>query len=223
MRASYRIGLACLLAAVSAGGTLQSRTATREMVVGWHDEFNSLEGWAPWTANGGADILTSTDGAMRVRLGKTAMYMDVFKDYRAGVWKDVEVDLNRYPIFAVRSSRFRGAASWDVDVLDYRDRNAADARDISRGGGIPVPGNPEGLAADRLADTGNRYAAETVFTFMPPNPKRQGKRRVRIMVNLSGPKRGGSLDVAWIRFLTIEQGRMLRDSPTASRWQVRSE
>jgi hypothetical protein len=94
------------------------------LVVGWHDEFNSLEGWSPWTAFGGADILGGMDGTLRVTLGSTSMFMQEFGHYRAGVWKEVDVDLHRYPILAVRVLHFRNGSSWDVGVLEYRDKNA---------------------------------------------------------------------------------------------------
>jgi hypothetical protein len=162
------------------------------------------------------------DGTLRVTLGKTAMYMPVFKDYRAGVWKEFEIDLNRYTTLAVKANRFRNGRSWDAQVLEYRDPNAADARDIATHGGIPVPGNPEKLAADEVASTGNRYTAETVYVFIPPNPRRAGKRRVRVMLNLAGPQQGAVVDFAWIRLLTVEQARLLREHPTRQ-WRITTE
>jgi hypothetical protein len=200
-----------------------SRLQSRALTVGWHDEFNTLEGWSPWTANGGADILSGMDGTLRVTLGKTAMYMPVFKDYRAGVWKEFEIDLNRYTTLAVRANHFRNGRSWDAQVLEYRDPKAPDVRDISTHGGIAVPGNPEKLAVDEVASTGNRYSAETVFVFIPPILKRTGKSRVRVLLNLSGPTQGASVDFAWIRLLTVEQGRLLREHPNSQRWTITAE
>src|SRR5437762_493916 len=92
--------------------------------VGWHDEFNTLDGWSPWTAFGGFDILRGDVGKLEVVLGKTSMYMPGFKDYRAGVYQDFDVDVNRYPVLAVRVLRIHHAATWDVQLFQYRDRNA---------------------------------------------------------------------------------------------------
>jgi hypothetical protein len=184
------------------------------LVVGWHDEFNSLDGWQPWTAFGGADILEGMDGTLRVRLGRTSDFMKAFGHYRAGVYKEFDVDLNRYPVLAVRVSRFYGGASWDVGVLEYRDSSAPDARDISKGGGIPIPGNPQGLAADLVGDSTARYRAETIFVVAQGNARRKaGKSHVRLLLNLSGPKRDAFVDFAWVRFITPGEVERLRNNP----------
>lgn len=181
------------------------------LVVRWHDEFNTLEGWSPWTAFGGADVLSGRAGALRVTLGKTSMFMREFGHYRAGVWKEFAVDLNRYPVLAVRVNRFRNGASWDVGLLEYRDRNAPDARDISRGGGIPIPGNSEGLAADLAATSSGRSRAETIFVDVQDNFRRKaGKSHVRLLLNLSGPRQGATVDFVWARFITRQEVETLR-------------
>jgi hypothetical protein len=188
------------------------------LVVGWHDEFNSLEGWSPWTAFGGADILGGMDGTLRVTLGSTSMFMQEFGHYRAGVWKEVDVDLHRYPILAVRVLHFRNGSSWDVGVLEYRDKNAPDARDITHGGGVPIPGNAQGLAADQVATSNGRNHAETIFVNVQENAHRKpGKSHVRLLLNLSGPEQGAIVDYAWVRFIPRREVDWLRNNPTSER------
>lgn len=208
------LSLLCAATAPNRAASTAHRTPYQTLVVGWHDEFNSLEGWSPWTAFGGADILGGMDGTLRVTLGKTSDFMKAFGHYRAGVYKEFDMDLHRYPVLAVRASRFRDGASWDVGLLEFRDSSATDARDISKGGGIPAPGNPQGVAADLVANSSARYRAETIFVVVQGNARRKpGKSHVRLLLNLSGPKRDAIVDFAWVRFLPTHEVERLRNNP----------
>lgn len=195
----------------------------KPLIVGWHDEFNTSQGWSPWTA-GGKDILSQRYGALRVTLGNTSMFMKEFGHYRAGVWQDFDVDLNRYPLLAVRVTRFEAGSSWDINLFEYRDPNAPDARDITHGGGIPVPGNPQGLAADIVANSSGRYRAEMIFVDVQENTRRKpGKSHVRLLLNLSGPQKGAFADYAWARFIRREDVERMRNNPTSRNLPVVEE
>ena len=80
--------MALMVAAVSV--TAQTTLRHNALVVGWHEEFNTLDNWAPWTAFGGFDILRGDGGKLTVVVGKTAMRDDNFNNYRAGVYRDFD-------------------------------------------------------------------------------------------------------------------------------------
>ncbi len=209
--------ISCVLQGMQAQTTTRHRAQRHALVVGWHDEFNEPGDWQPWTRPGATDIMSVSNGALRVTLGNTSHFFKEFGHYRAGVWTEFDVDLNRYPVLAVRANHFHGGSSWDAEVFEFRDKSAPNVRDVANGGSIPVPGNAEQLAADRVANSGARNTAETVFTVVQPNPnvKRGGKSHVRLQLNLSGPKHGAFADYAWARFITREEVEALRNNPTS--------
>lgn len=89
--------LACALTPVC------TAAQTGPLVVGWHDEFSRPVAWAA-TAPGGADISQRRGGTLTLTLGPTAVF-DPNTFAWASVSRDVEVDLNAYPILAVRALR----------------------------------------------------------------------------------------------------------------------
>jgi hypothetical protein len=197
------------------GLCLMAQAHPAPLTVGWHDEFNKLDDWAPWTG-GSFDVLRGDVGKLTVVLGKSSMYMQVFKDYRAGVYRDIDVDLDHYPIVAVRAVGFQKAGQWDVQVMQYREPNAPDSRDVSKGGGIPIPGNPQRLAADLVGESKGHKGPDLVFMEVKALPSARGKKHVRLMLNLSGPQQQGYVEFAWVRFIRKEDVRRLRANPRLS-------
>ncbi len=191
------------------------------LVVGWHDEFKVLDGWQPWTASGQFDILRGAVGTMTVVLGKTSMYMSAFKHYRAGVYQDIAVDVDHFPVVAIQVLKLHRLASCDVGVQQYRDPAARDAR-VPGTGSIPIPGNPNHLAAD-LIGSGSSKTPGILFIRLTPRPSDVGKKALHVMINVSGPNPQGYADFGWIRFIRDEDVEFVRLHPDFNRIQTAEE
>ena len=161
------------MALLVVAGTVLAQTQTQGnqvFTVGWHDEFNTLDNWAPWTAFGSFDILRGDVGKLTIVVGKTAIRDTNFNNYRAGVYQDFDVDLEQYPILAVHVLRMQGAATWDAEVGEYRDEARPEAHDTSRGGNVARPGNPKQLVFDTVGDSHGQRKAGVVFVPLTPSP-----------------------------------------------------
>jgi hypothetical protein len=214
------IGLSIALMIVA--GAVTAHTQARRdhvLIVGWHDEFNSLDNWAPWTAFGGFDILRGDDGKLTVVLGKTSMHDTNFHNYRAGVYQDFDVDLAHYPVVAVRVIGMHNAATWDAEVGEYREESLPNAREQSHGGFIARPGNPKQLVMDSIGDCGGQHKPGLVFIRLQPTPYgSKGKQHVRLLLNANGSLQG-YVDFAWVRFIRREDVARLRSHP--DNWTIR--
>ena len=211
----YRAGF-LFIALTTIAGSVTAQTVARRhhaLVVGWHDEFNSLDNWAPWTAFGGFDILRGDVGKLTVVLGKTAMHDANFDNYRAGVYRDFDVDLAQYPVVAVRVLRMQNAATWDSQVGEFRDEALPEAHDTSHEGHIARPGNPMQLVFDSIGDCGGQHKPGLVFISLTLTPfGSKGKQHVRLLLNANGPRQS-FVDFAWVRFIRREDMAHLRSHP----------
>lgn len=187
----------------------------RPLVVGWHDEFNTLDDWSPWTAYSGFDILRGDIGKLTVVLGKTAIRDTNYNNYRAGVYQDFDVDLAHYPVLAVRALRMQEAATWDAQVGEYRDETLPLAHDTSHGGNIARPGNPKQLVFDTIGNCGAQHKPGLVFIPLTLSPYgSKGRQHVRLFLNANGPRQG-YVDFAWVRIIAREDIARLRSEPDA--------
>ena len=212
---SHKAGFLFILLMVVAGA-VTAQTATghhRPLVVGWHDEFNMLDNWAPWTAFGSFDILRGDVGKLTVVMGKTAMRDVNFNNYRAGVYQDFDVDLAKYSVVAIHVLRMQNAATWDAQVGEYRDEALPEAHDTSHGGGVARPGNPKQLVMDSIGDCGAQHKPGLVFISLSPTPYgSQGRQHVRLLLNANGPRQS-YVEYAWVRFIRREDVERLRSHP----------
>lgn len=211
----YRTGFLFMALLVVTGSVTAQKTARHHhaLVVGWHDEFNTLDNWAPWTAFGGFDILRGDVGKLTVVLGKSAMRDANFDNYRAGVYRDLDVDLAQYPVVAVRVLRMQEAATWDSQVGEYRDEALPEAHDTSHGGHVARPGNPKQLVFDSIGDCGGQHKPGLVFISLKPTLfGSKGKQHVRLLLNANGPRQS-FVDFAWVRFIRREDMARLRSHP----------
>ena len=203
-------------------GSAVAQTSVRRhhvLVVGWHDEFQTLDNWAPWTASGGVDILRGAVGKLTVVVGKTAIRDANFNNYRAGVYQDFDVDLVHYPILAVRATQLHNVASWDAQVGEYRDEAAPEAHNPSHGGSILRPGNPQQLVSDLAGQCQGQHKPGLVLIPLTPTPYgNKGKQHVRLLLNVNGPGHDGYVDFAWVRFIRREDAARLRQHRNG--WQV---
>ncbi len=212
---SHKAGFLFVLLMVVAGAVTAQTAAGhhRPLVVGWHDEFNMLDNWAPWTAFGSFDILRGDVGKLTVVMGKTAMRDANFNNYRAGVYQDFDVDLAKYPVVAIHVLRMQNAATWDAQVGEYRDEALPEAHDTSHGGGVARPGNPKQLVMDSIGDCGAQQKPGLVFISLSPTSYgSKGRQHVRLLLNANGPRQS-YVDFAWVRFIRREDVAHLRSHP----------
>lgn len=169
-------------------GPLHAAPGPAPLVVGWHDEFTrSLGDWKPFPG-GGADVSRRRRGVLTLTLGPGAA-SDPRTFAWAGVSRVVDVNLDEYPVLAVRVVRLSRDCWWDAVVQ-------------------PVgPGAPE-VKTDSLPERG--LLLFDVRARVGPTGDRQ---RLRLRLNVAGLRRGGSVDYAWVRFIRREDAERLRRQP----------
>lgn len=163
------------------------------LLVGWHDEFTRAVVWAPFPG-GNADVSHRLRGVVTLTLGASAA-SDPRTFCWGGVCQDVDVDLSAYPILAVRALRVSPDCWWDGALQ-------------SSAGGRPAGHE---VKTDSLPEPGLVLFDVSARLHSPAGPN--GKSRVRLRLNVAGPRLGGSVDYAWVRFIRREDANRLRRQP----------
>src|SRR5262249_15546336 len=87
------------------------------LVVGWNDECNNKNIWQAFPPPNTPDVSARHRGMLQLRIGKGAIPdPNPFPYYWASVSRYLEVNLERYPILAVRAVNLKGPSWWDVTV-----------------------------------------------------------------------------------------------------------
>ena len=199
----YRMWVVVLLA-----GCLQSVATARvqdgeRLQTGWHDELNAtaVHDWTWQPPQGRADLSAPSVGVLRLTLGDGAQEDHIGKDayYWATCARYATVDLDRYPILAVRTLDVKGKRDpwWDVTLNDYQG-GETHGPDI---GGSLKPGTKPGLL---LFD-------------VTANGRLTGKRQLRIRLNVAGLERGAYADYSYVRFLQRKDRKRLEENPDLQR------
>lgn len=166
------------------GPTVTARN--RRLAVGWSDEM-SAQTRPLWTSVNGAEIAgTAGGGALTVRVGPTARGA-----FRSAATRTAEVDLDRYPILAVRALDVSREAHWYVALEE--------------------PGG------DARIETPNRSSPGLIFFDLPAQANLAGKRALRIRLIVEGLRNGESAEFAWVRFVRRDDAERLRENPDEQR------
>lgn len=196
---------AAILIFVSAGMCFarqgDPKKASATLVVGWHDEMDSPN-WPVMPKPHTPDISARHKGFLRLSLGDCAMEPSPAPFSYATVSGEAEVDVERYPILAVRAVALKGPSWWDVSIQgENRNRQAF-------GKEIKTPSlNHDGIILFDLAP------------HIKQGPE-VGSRFVRIRLNIAGTKKGGSVEYDWIRFVRRQDLERLRENPHISEFIV---
>jgi hypothetical protein len=188
----------CLLAVLPVRGGAEPVEA---LATGWHDEMNrgatARWTWAP--PRGRADLSAPQPGTLRLRLGDASESGQIPGPtprayYWASVYRYLRVDLDRYPILAVRAVRVGGNATWWDAIL----------QEYTGGAGH----GPETRAS--LADA--RVPGLLLFD-VPAETHLTGKKRLRLRLNVAGLEPGGKADYSNVRIIRLEDNARLREAP----------
>ena len=166
---------------------------------GWHDELNTTaaQDWTWQPPQGRADLSAPSVGLLRLSLGANAQEDHIGKEtyYWATCARYAVVDLDRYPILAVRVLDVKGGRNtwWDVTANEYLG-GENHGPDI---GATLKPGTKPGL----------------LFFDLTAGSKLAGKKRIRIRLNVAGLERGGYADYSYVRFIRREDRKRLEKNP----------
>jgi hypothetical protein len=167
------------------------------LLVGWSDELNLPRAWTALTPGGAPDVFRPRRGVMGLRLGRRAVLDNKITApyaYRwASVWRVATVDLDRYPLLAVRALRVSGDTWWDVTAQEWRNGSVG-----GREWQTPSLDHPGLVLFDLARETG--WA---------------GKMPIRLRLNVAGLRDGGAVEYAWVRFVRREDAERLRKNPDA--------
>ena len=169
------------------------------LAMGWHDELNktAVHDWTWQPPQGRADLSAPRPGVMRLTLGDKSQADHIGGDtyYWATCARYATVDLERYPILAVRVLNVKGRRDtwWDVTVNDYLG-GEVHGPDI---GGTLRHGRQPGLLLFDV--TANRSLT--------------GKKKIRIRLSVAGMERGAYADYSYVRFIGRDDRKRLEKNP----------
>ena len=198
-----------LLAVIVAGSFLACTTLWGQVQkieplhAGWHDELNetAIHDWTWQPAQGRADLSAPKEGVLRLSLGDKSQEDHIGKDtyYWATCARYATVDLDRYPLLAVRVLKVKGKRDtwWDVKVNEYKGGTVHGA-DI---GGTLKRGRRSGL----------------LFLDLTENGKLTGKKQIRLRLNVAGLERGAYADYSYVRFIERKDRARLEQNPDSQK------
>ena len=170
---------------------------------GWHDELNetAIHDWTWQPTRGRADLSAPKEGVLRLTLGDKSQEDHIGKDtyYWATCARYATVDLDRYPLMAVRVLKVKGRGDswWDVKVNDYKG-GTVHGPDI---GGTLKRGRKSGL----------------LFLDLTENGKLTGKKQIRLRLNVAGMKQGAYADYSYVRFIERKDRQRLEQNPDSQK------
>jgi hypothetical protein len=175
-------------------GSTSPQVAT--LVVGWNDEFNALN-WDPRPRPNKPDISTRHRGLLGLTMGSDAPVDPRLPFNWATVSRVADVDIERYPILAVRAVNLKHPGWWDVSVQGCVKGNG----DPTLGKEVKTPSlDHDGIILfDLHAQVKNGLDA--------------GTNRLLVRLNIAGPKKGAHVEYDWIRFIRREDTERLRSNP----------
>lgn len=173
-------------AAALAGSALAARP---RVAVGWHDELNKPRRWTAFPPPNAAEKRVPRRGVMRLRIPPAAAQDPAPPFYWATVHRVAEVDLDRYPILAVRTTRLSGDTWWDFMVQEVQDGELVGPEYKT-----PSSREPGVLLYDLASETGL-----------------SGTRELRIRLNVARVTPGCWADYTYVRFLSRGEAASLAE------------
>lgn len=167
------------------------------LVVGWSDALQDTHEWRPLPAPNCPDVLVAHPGRLRLTLGSRARNYRGFAFNWASMWRTADVDVDRYPILAVRTVDLKGPTWWCLEVQGYG---------ISQG---------EPLVGSEVKTPDLGHAGLVLFDLQAQAAYGLELRphKFRLRMSVAGVKLGGAVEYAWIRFVRREDLDRLRLDP----------
>jgi hypothetical protein len=186
-----RVRLVALLTVVVTIVAAATALGARTVPVGWHDELNDIREWTPFPHPHAAEKLTPRDGAMRLRIPLTVEQQPAPSFYWATVHRVAEVDLDRYPVLAIRTLRLSRDTWWDYMLQEVQG----------------------GRLVGREYKTPSLRKPGLILYDLPNSAGWTGKKQVRIRLNVARVKPGCWADYTYVRFVRREDAEVLRRNP----------
>jgi hypothetical protein len=214
------IAVICTLLLVAATlGVAADPAKVSSLVVGWSDEFNAMN-WQPFPKPNAPDTSIRHKGFLKLSLGSGAA--DDLHDaafYWASASRVVEVDVDRYPILAVRAVNLKGRSWWDVIIQGYDEKNGAangSALDPVRPGSAARRYKAEGGVVGKEIKTPSLDHDGVILFDLQAQVKNGlelGSHKIRVRLNIAGQQKGVSVEYDWIRFVRRQDAEQLRANP----------
>lgn len=195
------VGLCLLVATASVGfcspdgSPGYSATSAPVLPVGWHDELADVREWSPYLAGRKPRLSRPRVGSLALSVTPPRQKSDRTPFYWASVYRMAEVDLDQYPILAVRTLRVSKGAWWDFMVQEVKN-------------GQPVG---QELKTESLREPG------LLFLDLPKSAGLTGRKKVRIRLNVAHENGVGTAEYAWARFIQRSDVDTLRRNPDLHR------
>ena len=194
------LGIGTLLSTQRQPQAVASQQPSSALVVGWNDEFNSANSWEPFPAPHKPDISTRHKGFLTLSLGSGSEINPKPAFIYATVTRYAQVDVERYPILAIRAVDLKGPSWWDVSVQGYGQQ-----------------GKP-GLIGKEVKTPSLDHEGIILFDLLAQakNGLDISSRNLRIRLNIAGTKKGGAISYDWIRFIRRGDAERLRANANVS-------
>ena len=186
-----RLSLAALLPCLFAVVAAIAAKAEPGVTVGWHDELDETREWTSFPPPNEVEKLTPRSGGMRLRIPLTDTPESAPPFHWGTVHRTVEVDLDRYPVLAVRTLRRSRDTWWDCMVQEVR----------------------EGQLVGNEYKTASLRKASLILYDLPRETGLTGKKQLRLRLNVARVKRGCWVDYDYVRFVSREDAQVLRRNP----------
>ncbi len=173
------------------------------LVVGWSDEFNGLN-WQPFQNPNAPDTSLRHRGFLNLKLGSGATpEPNPAPFYWGSVSRTVDVDVDRYPILAVRAVNLKGPSWWDVIVQSYG------------ASGDPTQKEEVRLVGSEIKTPSLDHDGVILFDMQAQAKSglELSSHRFRVRLNIAGTQKGGSVEYDWIRFVRRQDAEKLRSNP----------
>jgi hypothetical protein len=208
-----------LLLVAATLGVAAGPAKVSSLAVGWSDEFNAMN-WKPFPKPNAPDTSIRHKGFLKLSLGSGAADdLNNAAFYWASVSRVVEVDIDRYPILAVRAVNLTGPSWWDVIVQGYGEENSTADRLVLE---PPPPGSQErrdkvasGLVGKEIKTPSLDHDGVILFDLQAQakNGLALGSHKIRVRLNIAGKQKGVAVEYDWIRFVRRQDAEQLRANP----------
>lgn len=227
MKISCLASLTCLLSLTLLASTrpgYADPAPSSALVVGWSDEFNQMN-WLPLPKPNDPDTSLHR-GDLKLSLGPGATCVpSSVPFYWASVTRVVDVDIDRYPILAVRAVGLHGHSWWDVDVQacqhpadgfpPFLSPAPVSTMLTSPHGIVPFQEGNWALVGAEVKTPSLDHDGIILFDLQSEvkNGLVWGSHLFRIRLNIAGTEAGGSVEYDWIRFIRRQDADRLAANP----------
>ena len=209
------LSAAVLLATGAISPSRSERNAAEKpgepLIVGWNDEFNATTNWQTLPLPNKPDVTMANSGLLRLTLGSDAITNARPAFYWASMTRIAEVNMERYPILAVRAVHLKKASWWDVEIQAYEPDDGKQSENDAK-----VPGHA--LVGSEVKTPSLDHDGIILFDLQSQanNGLKITARKFRLRISIASQSKGGSVEYDWLRFVRREDAERLRKNPRIS-------